>query len=296
MAGAEFSQSRVMMNGLLHGKVAVVTGGGAGIGGAVSRRFAAEGAVVVLNDIDEGFAAKAESDIKDRGGQVVTVIGDIRDKSTITRLVDRAVEIGRGRIDVLVNNVGDSRPTGPGPRTAWSLADDFLSTTEDEWDAIYALNLQHVFRCTKAVLPLMIAQRSGSIVNVATVEAIRGFPRKPVYAAFNAGVLQFTKSIAVDVARFGVRVNAIAPDLGNTVQTPASLMLGDRDPSMIRSWTPIGRFGEPEDFADPILFLASDLSRYVIGHTILTDGGTVAAGGWYRTADDNGWTNFPERP
>jgi 2-hydroxycyclohexanecarboxyl-CoA dehydrogenase len=288
-------QDRAMQQLLQH-KVAVVTGGAGGIGGGVSRRFAEEGALVVINDIDADLAAAALKDIEGSGGRAVTLVGDVRERATIEALVDLALEAGDGRIDVLVNNVGDSRPSGPGPRTAWSLSDDFLSTTEEEWDAIYALNLQHVFRCTHAVLPHMIRQGAGAIVNVATVEAIRAFPRKPVYAAFNAGVVQFTRSLAVDVARYGVRVNAIAPDLGNTIQTPAELFLAGRDQSMIPSWTPIGRFGQPSDFADVILFLASDLARYVVGQTIPTDGGTLAAGGWYRTADGGGWTNLPDRP
>ena len=281
---------------LLSGRVAVVTGGAAGIGGGVSRRFADAGARVVLNDIDGDLAAATVSQIEAAGGSAVAVVGDILEKGTVAALLERALEVGEGRVDVLVNNVGDSRAV-PGQTPAikrWS--ETFLSTTEEQWERIYRINLHHVFRCTQTFLPIMIEQGSGSIVNVATVEGIRGFPRKPVYAAFNAGVIQFTRSVAVDVARHGVRVNAIAPDLGDTPQTPFSTMLADYDRATTRLWAPLGRFGSPDDYADVILFLASDQSRYVVGQTIPVDGGTTAAGGWYQRADGSGWTNFPERP
>src|SRR5262249_2652338 len=156
------------------------------------------------------------------------------------------------------NNVGDFRPTSRG----------FLASTEDDWNALYAINLEHVFRCTHAVLPTMIEQGGGSIVNVSTVEAERGIPNHSVYSAFNAGVIALTKALAVEVGRNGVRVNAIAPDMADTLQTPAAVMLGGRDPGMTRKWIPLGRFGQPDDYAQVVLFLAGDQSRYVTGHTI----------------------------
>jgi NAD(P)-dependent dehydrogenase (short-subunit alcohol dehydrogenase family) len=256
---------------LLAGRVAVVTGGGAGIGGAVTRRLAAEGATVVVNDIEDGDG--------------VTVAGDIRDPAVVDRLREAALAVDGGRVDILVNNVGDYRPNGR-----------FLKTTEDDWQALYAVNLEHVFRCTHALAPAMVARGSGSIVNVSTVEAFRGIPANAVYSAFNAGVNAFTRSLAVELGRDGVRVNAIAPDLADTPQTPRDAMLRGRDPALVRSWVPLGRFGEPDDYADVVLFLASDLSRFVTGHVIPVDGGTLAASGWYGRADGRGWTNLPDQP
>ena len=265
---------------LLTGRVAVVTGGGAGIGGAVTRRLAAEGATVVVNDVDPALVAAAVED-----GASVGVAGDIRDRGVVDELTRAASDVDGGRVDVLVNNVGDYRPNGR-----------FLKTTEDDWQALYAVNLEHVFRCTRALAPAMVERGSGSIVNVSTVEAFRGIPANAVYSAFNAAVNAFTRSLAVELGRDGVRVNAIAPDLADTPQTPRDAMLRGRDPALVRSWVPLGRFGEPDDYADVVLFLASDLSRFVTGHVIPVDGGTLAASGWYGRADGRGWTNLPDQP
>jgi NAD(P)-dependent dehydrogenase (short-subunit alcohol dehydrogenase family) len=195
------------------------------------------------------------------------------------------MEVGDGRIDVLVNNVGDYRPPGR-----------FVNTGETEWDSHYDINLRHVFRMTRAVLPAMIDNGGGSIVNVSTVEAYRGIPHNAVYSAFKAAVVAFTRSLAVEVGGLGVRVNAIAPDLADTPQTPAERMLGGRNPALITSWVPLGRFGHVDDYAEVVLFLASDQSRFVTGQTIAVDGGTLAASGWYRRASGKGWTNLPDSP
>jgi NAD(P)-dependent dehydrogenase (short-subunit alcohol dehydrogenase family) len=269
--------------GLLDGRVAVVTGGAAGIGGGISRAFAAAGALVVLNDIDADLAAVAAADIG--AGGCLLVIGDITRPETVAAVREQVISLGRG-LDVLVNNVGDYRPARK----------SFLDSSEDDWRAWYAINLEHVLRCTHTLLPVMIDSGGGSIVNVSTVEAVRGIPSGPVYSAFNAGVDAFTRSLAVDVGRRGVRVNAIAPDLADTLQTPAKAMLRGRDPALLASWSPLGRFGQPADYADVALFLASDLSRYVTGTTIPVDGGTLAASGWYGRANGKGWTNLPDSP
>ncbi|HXQ75688.1 MAG TPA: SDR family NAD(P)-dependent oxidoreductase [Acidimicrobiales bacterium] len=271
--------------GLLDGQVAVVTGGAAGIGGGVSRRLAAEGATVVVNDIDPALLATAVADVEAAGGSVVAVPGDIRDEHTVSALVAAAASVADGRIDVLVNNVGDYRPNGR-----------FLKTGPDDWAALYALNFEHVLRCTRAIAPAMVERGAGSIVNVSTVEAFRGIPANAVYSAFNAAVNAFTRSLAVELGRHGVRVNAIAPDLADTLQTPAASMLRGRDPEMVRHWVPLGRFGQPEDYGDVVVFLASSMARFVTGHVVPVDGGTLAASGWYLCSDGRGWTNLPDAP
>jgi 2-hydroxycyclohexanecarboxyl-CoA dehydrogenase len=269
---------------LLAGRVAVVTGGAGGIGGGISRRLAAEGATVVVNDVDGPLLEATTSDIRAAGGRVVPYPGDIRDPEVVDSLAATARDVDEGRIDILVNNVGDYRPNGR-----------FLKTGPAQWNDLYAINLEHVFRCTRAIAPTMVERHAGSIVNVSTVEAFRGIPANAVYSAFNAGVNAFTRSLAVELGRDGVRVNAIAPDLTDTAQTPAASMLRDRDPSLIASWVPLGRFGQPEDGADVVVFLASDLARFVTGHVIPVDGGTTAASGWYGRADGRGWTNLPDQ-
>ena len=271
---------------LLDGRIAVVTGGGAGIGGGVSRVLAGEGAVVVMNDIDASIAAENVARIEAAGGRAVAVIGDIRDKATVERLREVALEVGEGRIDVLVNNVGDFRFGG-------GL---FVNTTEEGWLDQYRITLEHVLRCTHAFLPVMQAQGSGAIINNSTVEAIRGIPYNSIYSAMNAGVIAFTKSLAIEVGRDGVRVNCIAPDMADTLQTPADTMLRGRDPELIGSWIPLGRFGRPDEYGTVVLFLASDLSSYVTGHVIPVDGGTMAASGWYGRYKKKGFTNLPDNP
>jgi len=263
----------------------VVTGGAAGIGGGVSRRLAAAQATVVVNDIDPALLADLVADIEAAGGIVVGVPGDIRREDTVRAVALAAGSVAEGRIDVLVNNVGDYRPNGR-----------FLTTGPDEWNALYALNFEHVLRCTRAIAPAMVERGTGSIVNVSTVEAFRGIPANAVYSAFNAAVNAFTRSLAVELGRDGVRVNAIAPDLADTLQTPVASMLRGRDPEMVRHWVPLGRFGRPEDYGDVVVFLASDMARFVTGHVIPVDGGTLAAGGWYLRSDGRGWTNLPDAP
>jgi len=267
---------------ILDGAVAVVTGGAAGIGGGVSRLFAREGATVVVNDIDAALLDVTLADIASGGGTAIPVLGDIREPETVRRLVETLPRPA----DVLVNNVGDYRPASR----------DFLHSTEEQWETLYELNLLHVFRVTHALLPDMVQRGSGSIVNVSTVEAFRGIPANAVYSAYNAGVVAFTRSLAVEVAKHGVRVNAVAPDMADTLQTPAESMLRGRDPELVNTWIPIGRFGEPDDYAQVVLFLASDAARYITGQTIPVDGGTLAASGWYGRADGKGWTNLPDRP
>ena len=159
------------------------------------------------------------------------VVGDIRDRDVVAAVTETALAVEDSRIDILVNNVGDFRPA----------ARDFMHSTEDQWQTLYEVNLLHVLRMCHAVLPAMVNCGRGAIVNNATVEAFRGIPYAAPYAAFNAGVVAFTRSLAVDVAQHGIRVNAIAPDLADTPQTPAELMLRGREPDLIRTWNPGGQ-------------------------------------------------------
>ncbi|HTW15338.1 MAG TPA: SDR family NAD(P)-dependent oxidoreductase [Nocardioides sp.] len=264
-------------------RVSIVSGGALGIGGATSRRLAARGDTVVLNDIDGDAAAATRDAIVAEGGECVVVVGDIVEHDVVAQVVETALGI-TGRIDVLVNNVGDFRPASK----------DFLRSRPEQWERLHELNLLHVLRLTHAALPHLIEQGGGAaIVNNSTVEAFRGIPGHAVYSAYNAGVSAFTKSLAVEVGRHGIRVNAIAPDLADSQQTPAAAMLNGKDPALIPTWVPMGRFGHVEEYAAVIEFLTSDAASYLTGHTIPVDGGTLAASGWYARVDGKGWTNFP---
>ena len=270
---------------LLAGKVAVVTGGGGGIGRAISETFAAHGAKVVVAEIDADRATETVAAIRAGGGDALAQPVDVRHRDEVASLAEATIA-EYGRVDVLVNNVGHYLYRGL----------RFLDTDEEHWDSLYAVNLRHMFLCTKAFAPRMIEQaEGGSIVNVSTVEAFRGIPMQVVYSAFKAGVVQFTKSLALDLGGDGIRVNAIAPDLTQTIQVPYDRWVPEGQEHLIPRWVPVGRFGTPDDIAGVALFLASDLSAFVTGTTVHADGGSLAAGGWYRT-ERGGWTNRPLNP
>jgi len=272
---------------LLTDRVAVVTGGGGGIGAATARLFAQHGARVVIADIDAELAQRTAGEITASGGSALAVVADVRDEDEVATLA-RTVLDRYGRVDVLVNNVGHWL-RHPG---------SFVDTDPRLWDDLYRINLHHVFLVTHAFLPAMIDQRGGAIVNVSSVEGLRGYPEDPVYAAFKAAVIHFTRSLAVQVGRDGVRVNGIGPDVTESLQVPYSQWLSAEEQTQWPQWVPVGRMGLPEDQARVILFLASDLSAFVTGHTIPTDGGTGAAGGWFRSSRraDRDWTNRPVAP
>ena len=269
--------------GLLDGKTAIVTGGGGGIGRGITERFAAEGAAVTIAEIDEGRAAETTASIRAAGGTVEPVVADVRDAADVDRVVAAALAAD-GRVDVLVNNVGHYG----------GIRKPFHESTPEEWLDLYRVNLEHVLLTTRAVLGPMVEQGSGAIVSVSTIEAFRGIPTRAVYAAFKAGITGLTKSLALEYAQHGIRVNAIAPDVTETLQVPYSTWLHPGDEALVPLWVPVGRFGTPDDLAGVALFLASDLSAFVTGTTVHADGGTFAAGGWFRTLE-GAWTNRPRR-
>ncbi|MGZ4681656.1 MAG: SDR family NAD(P)-dependent oxidoreductase [Acidimicrobiales bacterium] len=268
---------------LLVDKVAIVTGGAGGIGRGISEAFAAHGATVLVVDIDRERTDATVAEVPGCSG----LVADVRDAGIGPLAVGTALD-RHGRVDVLVNNVGHFVHPGRA----------FVDTTEDEWHDLFAMNLQHVLRMTHAALPPMIDQGDGgSIINLTTVEAFRGIPHHPVYAAFKAGVTQFGRSLALDVGAHGIRVNDIAPDVTRSLQLPYERWLTPDDEARIPTWVPLGRLGEPRDAAGVAVFLASELSSFVTGTTIHCDGGTYAAGGWYRSGQDGrGWTNRPRDP
>lgn len=264
----------------LTGQVAVVTGGGAGIGAATARALAAAGADVVVAEVDEQRAEECVDRIRAAGHRADAVVVDVTLQADVDRLAT-AVE----RADVLVNNVGHHlRPRA------------FADGDAAHWDALHAVNFGHVLSCSHAFLPGMIERGAGSIVNVASVEGLRGYPADPVYGAYKAAVCHFTRCLALDVASHGVRVNAIAPDVTQSLQVDYDSLVPEELRDRWPVWVPVGRRGEPEDSADVVVFLASPLSRFVTGHVIPTDGGTLAAGGWFRTAGKGRWTNRPRNP
>lgn len=267
-------------NRLLEGKVAVVTGGGEGIGGAISRLFASHGARVEIAEIDPERGARAVSEIEAAGGSARTHDVDVRVAEDVARLSD-SVLAEHGRVDVLVNNVGDYRPLKP-----------FQASSPETWEAMYQINFLHVVRVTHALLDSMIAAGGGSIVNLHSVEGMRGYPVEPIYASMKAAVAQFTTCLAVEQGRNGIRVNGIGTDLCQTPQVDYRKGWEEHE-HLWPSWAPVGRLGWPEEQARVALFLASDLSSYVTGHNIPVDGGTKAGGGWFFSPRDGRFANRP---
>jgi 2-hydroxycyclohexanecarboxyl-CoA dehydrogenase len=266
------------------GRVAVVTGGGGGIGGAISETLAAAGAHVVVVDVDDGRATERVEAITQSGGSAQAVISDVRDPEQVASMAATALGVA-GQVDVLVNNVGHYlRPTL------------FLDSEEAHWEALHDVNFVHVLRCSRALVPSMIEQGAGSVINVASVEGLRGYPPDPVYGAYKAAVIHFTRCLALELGSRGVRVNAIAPDVTQSIQVDYDALVPEELRDRWPIWVPVGRMGVPADNADVVLFLASDLSRFVTGHVIPTDGGTVVAGGWFRTVQRGRWTNRPRDP
>jgi NAD(P)-dependent dehydrogenase (short-subunit alcohol dehydrogenase family) len=267
-------------NRLLDGRVAVVTGGGAGIGAAVSELFARHGARVEIAELDAERAEAIRRSIGQDGGVVRSHVVDVTSPDEIDRFATDVLA-EHGHVDVVVNNVGDYRPLVR-----------FEASTPESWRTMYDVNLFHVFATTRAFLGSMTARRRGSIVNIHSVEGMRGYPGEPVYAAMKAAVAHFTTSLAVSVGRSGVRVNGIGPDLTQTPQV--DYLSGSEDhQDLWSSWAPVGRLGWPEDQARVALFLASDLSGFVTGHNIPVDGGTKAAGGWFYSPTAGRFVNRP---
>ena len=266
----------------LAGKVAVVTGAGAGIGRAIAETYAACGAAVVVAERDAARAREVVDAIAGRGGRAQACIGDVSQQPVVDALARDTLSTF-GRVDVLVNNVGD-----------WlGFANSFVESTDEQWRALFDANLGAALRCTRALAPRMAERgEGGSIVNVTSIEAHRGIPGNVMYSAFKAATEGFSRSLALELAPQRIRVNCIAPETTDTPQVPVTRWLPEEMKARIPYWIPLGRFGTPDDLAGAALFLASELSAWVTGTTIQVNGGALAAAGWYRTPR-GGWTNTP---
>jgi 3-oxoacyl-[acyl-carrier protein] reductase len=258
----------------LAGKVAVVTGGGAGLGRGIAAGLAAFGADVSVWERDAETCASAAAEV---GG--LAVVTDVREADQVDRAV--AATLDRyGRIDVLVNNAGGV------------FVSSILDVSEKGIDALHRANLRHVILCTQHVGRAMVAAgRGGSIVNVASIEGVRAAPGYAAYAAAKAGVLNLTKTTALELAPHQIRVNALAPDitwtegLARLAAASGDGRTEDERTARTALVVPLGRLGHVDDIAGAAVFLASDLSTYVTGQTLHVDGGTSAAGGWYHHPD-----------
>lgn len=258
---------------LLAGRTALVTGGAGTIGAAIARRFTEHGARVVVADVAEDRVEQLVAELGCEG-----YAGDLTDPDQMAAAV--GVATGLGGPDVLVNCLGHYL----------DALEPFEDNPEDLWQRLYEINLLPVFRATRLVLPGMRERRHGRIISFSSVEGIRAAPYLTAYATFKGAVDAFTRSLAVEVAGDNVLVNSIAVDKTRTIQTHFHQIPPEYE-HLVRTWIPRGRYGEGEDIANIALFLASDLADWMVGSTLVADGGTIAAGGWYRTPDR--WTTQP---
>jgi len=250
------------MAGRLDGKVAVITGGCSGIGLATVRRFAEEGAKVVIGDLDDVNGPRIADEV---GGTFVRV--DVVSKEDVDALFRTAKET-YGSVDIAFNNAGISPPED----------DSILDTDLDAWRKVQEVNLTSVYLCCKAALPHMLEQGKGSIINTASFVAVMGAATSQIsYSASKGGVLSMSRELGVQFARQGVRVNALCPGPVNTPLLQELFAKDEERAARRLVHVPMGRFGEPEEMANAVLFLASDESSFITASTFLVDGGISGA-------------------
>jgi dihydroanticapsin dehydrogenase len=259
------------MSGRLEGKVAIITGGASGFGEATAFRFGQEGAKVLVGDLDRERGQRVVDTINANGAEAELVVGDVSTTETASELARRAVERW-SRLDVLVNNAGIAYPGGP---STWDMS-------EDQWDHMIRTNLRSVFVCSKAAIPIMVAARSGAVVNVTSI-AVSTAVGGAAYAAAKGGMLSYSRHTAAELGPQNVRVNCVSPGFMRTPMTT-----GERDGwtteetearmQRYATYVPLGRAGSADDIANAILYLGSDEARYVTGQEIIVDGGWKVRG------------------
>lgn len=265
---------------LFRGRTAVISAAGGAICGSAARMIAGLGGTVIGTDIDGDRLAALADDIETgTGRRPVTVVADLRSAEGMAELERTAFE-ACDTVDILVNGLGEHLGTSA----------PFEDGTEEQWQALYEVNLLHVFRACKAFVPAMRRSRWGRIVNFSSVEGVRSAPALAVYSAFKRAVDGFTKSLAVDLARDGIVVSAVAVDKTRAYQVNHYELPPDYA-DLAGLWIPAGRYGEAEDVARVVTFLSSPLNTWIVGSTVVADGGTLSAGGWFRTPER--WTNQP---
>ena len=249
---------------MIKGKVAIVTGAGGGVGKAISKRLSSEGCKVIMLGRDRTKLQKAASEIGNKKN-TMTVIADITKEAEVLSAIDQTIN-SFDKIDILINNAGIINDPTP-----------FHEMSEDQWDDLIKTNLFGMFRMTKAVIPVMLEHGGGSIVNISSVLGIRSIPRVPlsVYAATKAGVIMFTRSIAVEYGQYKIRCNCVAPStIRSSIIEP--YLQDEEAKKLLESTFPLHVIGEPEDISGAVAYLCSDDSKWVTGTVMMVDGGLSA--------------------
>jgi 2-hydroxycyclohexanecarboxyl-CoA dehydrogenase len=248
--------------GRLDDKVTIVTGAGRGIGRGIVEKLAAEGAKVVVSDVDEESARETAGAI---GGGAVGLRADVTSKESVEAMVREVVD-RFGRVDVLVNNAG------------WDKVEPFLKSNESDWERVIAINLYGTLHCCKAVLPVMVEQEYGKVVNIGSDAGRVGSSGEAVYSAAKGGIISFTKTLAREMARYKINVNCICP---GPADTPLFAEIGEENPKLkeaLQKAIPFRRLALPQDLANAVAFLASDEAEYITGQTLSVSGGLTMAG------------------
>lgn len=260
------------MAGQLQDKVTIITGAGRGQGLAAARLFAAEGAPVVINDLDDASVHAAVKEITAAGGKAIGATGDVSDPDAVQAVLRRAKD-EFGGLDILYNNAGIGYSATE--RMGIGMGDT-VSTSVEDWERILDINLGGVFLFCKFGIPMLIERGGGVVINTASMAALRGGPRAHAYTASKGAIVALTRSLAVTYGQQGVRANAICPGVIDTEMIHETMLASDEATSAIRKRTPTGTIGTAEDIAHTALFLASDAGKFISGQAIAVDGGMTA--------------------
>lgn len=251
--------------GRLDGKIALVTGGGSGIGREAAKLFSREGAKVVVTDISAEGGLKTVEMIKAEGNEAMFVKTDVTQSSDVERAIKTTVNT-YGRLDCAFNNAGGNIDE----------AAPMAESSEDCWERVINLNLKGVWLCMKYEIIQMLAQKGGTIVNAASVAGLVGFPGMPAYSASKHGVIGLTKTAALEYANAGIRVNAVCPSVIHTPATDTALSALPQLEENLKNDIPLGRIGRSEEVAEAVVWLCSDGASFVTGHAMTVDGGFMA--------------------
>lgn len=246
--------------GRLDSKIAIVTGAGQGIGRAIARKLAAEGATVVVTDVNEATAKDTANAIggSATGGGAISIQTDVTSRDSVNAMAEAVLD-RFGRIDILVNNAG------------WDKGEPFVESEPETWDRVIAINLYGVLNTSKKILPVMMAQGGGTVVNLGSDAGRVGSSGEAVYSAAKGGVIAFTKSVAREMARANVNVNCVCP--GPTDTALFASMGGEKLREALIRAIPFRRLGQPDDIANMVAFLASDEASFITGQTVSVSGG-----------------------
>ena len=243
--------------GAIQNKITIVTGGGGGIGGAIARRFATEGAKVAVADVDPKTATAVAAELTSKGADALPLVADVTSKKAVGDMIQAVLDRWH-RIDILVNVAGGAERI------------PVIEMTAADWDHVVDMNLKSVFLCSQAVLPIMLKQKYGKIVNISSIYGYTGSATRSSYSAAKAGVSAFTKSLALEVVHDGININAVAP--GRVFTERVRSHFSDEAWAAAEAQIPVGRTATTDEIASAVLFLATDENKYITGQTIHVNG------------------------